>query len=142
MLVNIDSPVREHDVAEVSLFSLTRQQVAHESARCVRRQISFNGCDQLWNADRLGEKWMSLDLQARSCLSSRHQSRQKDDRCSVQYWIGFNPRGDLAAIRFGHDNIKKDKMRGFSFGLFNRRGKKISFYNSTHNISLSLGHDW
>ncbi len=23
---------------------------------------------QLWNADRLGAKWMSLDLQARSCL--------------------------------------------------------------------------
>src|SRR5437588_12684167 len=29
----------------------------------MRRQISFNACDQVWNADRLGQKWMSLDLQ-------------------------------------------------------------------------------
>src|SRR5437870_3060055 len=36
---------------------------ALSSGRCVRRQISFNACNQLWNADRLGEKWMSLDLQ-------------------------------------------------------------------------------
>ena len=43
----------------------------------MRRQISFNACNQLWKADRLGEKWMSLDLQARSCLSFRHQSRRK-----------------------------------------------------------------
>ena len=26
----------------------------------MRRQISFNACKQLWNADRLGDKWMSL----------------------------------------------------------------------------------
>ena len=37
-----------------------------------------------------------MDLQARSCLSFRHKSCQKDNRCSVQCWIGFNPRGDLA----------------------------------------------
>src|SRR6266403_2286770 len=53
---------------------------------------------------------MSLDLQARSCLSFRHQSRQKNNRYSVQCWIGFNPRGDLAAIRFRHGNIKKNKV--------------------------------
>jgi len=41
----------------VSPFGRLRQ-------RNVRRQISFNACNQLWNADRLGEKWMSLDLQA------------------------------------------------------------------------------
>ena len=63
---------------------------ALSSGRCVRRQISFNACNQLWNADRLGKKWMSLDLQARSCLSFRHQSRRKDSRCSVQCRIGFN----------------------------------------------------
>jgi hypothetical protein len=53
---------------------------------------------------------MSLDVQARSCLSFRHQSRQKNNRCPVQYWIGFNPRCDFAAIRFRHGNIKKDKV--------------------------------
>jgi len=31
------------------------------SGRCSRRQTSFDACDQLWNADRLGQKWMSLD---------------------------------------------------------------------------------
>jgi len=29
----------------------------------LRRHISFNACDQLWNADRLGQKGMPLDLQ-------------------------------------------------------------------------------
>ena len=76
----------------------------------MRRQISFNACNQLWKADRLGEKWMSLDLQARSCLSFCDESCQKDNRCSVQCWIGFNPRGDFAAIRFRHRNIKKNEV--------------------------------
>jgi hypothetical protein len=51
-----------------------------------------------------------MDLQARSCLSFRHQSRQKDNRCSVQCWIGFNPRGDFADFRLRHRNIKKNKV--------------------------------
>src|SRR5882724_11820305 len=33
---------------------------ALSSGSCVRRSISFNACKQLWNADRLGDKWMSL----------------------------------------------------------------------------------
>ena len=78
--------------------------------RCVRRQISFNGCDQLWNADRLGEKLMSLNLQAGSCLSFRHESCQKDNRYSVQRRIGLNSGGDFAAIDFRHRDIKKDKI--------------------------------
>jgi hypothetical protein len=53
---------------------------------------------------------MSVDLQARSRFSFRHQGRQKDNRCSVQCWIGFNPRGDFAAIGFRHRNIKKNKV--------------------------------
>ena len=77
----------------------------------MRRQVSFNPCDQLWNADRLGQKWMSLDLQARYCLSVCNESRQKDNRCSVQCRIGSNPRGDFAAIRFRHRNIEQDKVR-------------------------------
>src|SRR6266403_3744617 len=72
--------------------------------------MSFDASDQLWNADRLGEKWMSLNLQARSCLSFRDKSRQKDNRYSVQCRIGFNPRGNFAAIGLRHRNIKKDKI--------------------------------
>ena len=53
---------------------------------------------------------MSVDLQAQSRLSFRHESRQKNNRCSVQCRIGFNPRGDFTAIRFRHRNIKKDKI--------------------------------
>src|SRR5947209_6485163 len=180
---NTSGHLGKHGVAEVSLFPCSPRGCSR-SARCVRRQISLNACDQLWNADRLREKWMSLDLQARSCLSFRHQSCQKDNRCFVQCWIGFNPRGDLAAIRFRHRNIKKNKVgqdalrclvrpgwfvlfpNGVAprplqpefgraskvtvviddedarllFGLFNRRGEKISFYNSIHNISVSLDH--
>ena len=51
-----------------------------------------------------------MDLQARSCLSFRHKSCQKDNRYSVQCRIGFNPRGDFAAIGFRHRNIKKNKV--------------------------------
>ena len=75
------------------------------SLDAARGQMPINACDQVWNADRLGEKWMSLDLQARSCLSSRHESRQKDNRRSVQYRIGLNPCGHLAAVDFRHRNI-------------------------------------
>src|SRR5690349_2397590 len=53
---------------------------------------------------------MSLNLQARSCLSFCDERCQKDNGCSVQCWIGFNPRGDFAAIRFRHRNIKKNKI--------------------------------
>ena len=72
--------------------------------------MSFDACDQLWNADRLGEKWMSLDLQVRSCLSFRDKRCQKDNRCSVQCRIGLNPSGDCAAIGLRHGDIKKDKV--------------------------------
>src|SRR5207302_2328270 len=77
------------------------------------RPISFNACDQVWNADRLGEKWMSLDPKARSCLSFRHQGSEKNNWYSVQCRIGFNPRGNFAAIRFRHCNIKENKV-GFN----------------------------
>jgi hypothetical protein len=49
-------------------------------------------------------------LLPRSCLSFRHQSRQKDNWYSVQYRIGFNPCGNFAAICFWHRNIKKNKV--------------------------------
>src|SRR5205823_4928496 len=50
-----------------------------------RRQISFNACNQLWDADRLDEKWMSLNLQARSSLTFRHEAVTKTTgvRCNV-----------------------------------------------------------
>ena len=72
------------------------------AGRCVGGQIPFNAGDQVWNADRLGQKWMPLDPETRSCLRFRDQSGQKDNRRSVQRRIGFNPGGDFAAIRFRH----------------------------------------
>src|SRR5205823_9528734 len=58
---------------------------ALSSGRCARRQISFNACNQLWDADRLDEKWMSLNLQARSSLTFRHEAVTKTTgvRCNV-----------------------------------------------------------
>src|SRR6266536_5421549 len=76
----------------------------------MRRQVFFDACDQVWNADGLGEEWMALDPQARSCLSLRHKSCQKDNRCSMQCRIGLNPCSDFAAIRSRHRNIKQDKV--------------------------------
>ena len=54
---------------------------------------------------------MSLDPQTRSCLSFRHQSCLKDNRCSVQRRIRFNPRSNFAAIDLRHRNIKKNEVR-------------------------------
>ena len=51
--------------------------------RRMRGQIFFNRRDQLGNADRLGEKRMSLDTQASLCLSFRNQRSEKDDRRAV-----------------------------------------------------------
>src|SRR2546423_14115251 len=54
---------------------------------------------------------MSLDSQARRSLGLRHQSRQKDNRYSVQCRIGSNPSGDFAAIASRHRDIEQDKVR-------------------------------
>jgi len=63
---------------------------ALSAGRCVRRQISFNACNQLWNADRLGEKWMSLDLQAiLPPLSSREPSERQPVFCAMSDRIQY-----------------------------------------------------
>jgi hypothetical protein len=36
--------------------------------------------DQLWNTDRLGDKWMSLNVQTAFCLRSGHSCSHEDDR--------------------------------------------------------------
>jgi hypothetical protein len=39
------------------------------------RQMFFNRVDQLWNADRLRDQWMSLDMKPALCLTVRDQRR-------------------------------------------------------------------
>ena len=60
------------------------------AGRCVGGQIPFNAGDQVWNADRLGQKGMPLDPETRSCLRFRDQTREKNNRRSVQCRIRFN----------------------------------------------------
>jgi hypothetical protein len=70
---------------------------------------------------------MSLDLQARFCLGLRHESRQKDNRYSVQRRIGFNPRGDFAAIDFRHRDIEQDKVRLKALGCLMSFARVVFF---------------
>ena len=50
----------------------------------------FNRVDQLWNADRLRDQWMPLDMKPALCLTVRDQRRYKNYRRVVQFTIGFN----------------------------------------------------
>ena len=50
----------------------------------------FNRVDQLWNADRLRDHWVSLDMKPALCLAVRDQRRKEDYRRVVQLTIGFN----------------------------------------------------
>ena len=95
----------------------------------MRGQSSFNACNQLRNADWLGQKWMSVDLQARSGFSSRDERRQKDNRCSVQRRIRFNPRSNFAAIDLRHRNIKKNEVRLEALCCLMGRGWFVLFLN-------------
>ena len=87
----------------------------------------FKACDQVWNANRLGQKGMPLDQETRSCLRFRDQTREKNNRRSVQCRIRFNPGGDFAAVDFRHYNIKKNQV-----GLNSLRGlvslRRIIFF--------------
>ena len=51
-----------------------------------------------------------MNLKTRSRLSLRYKTRQKDNRRSVQRRIRFNPCGDIAAVRFRHDDIEKNEI--------------------------------
>jgi len=57
------------------------------SLDAARGQMPINACDQVWNADRLGQKGMPLDPETRSCLRFRDQTREKNNRRSVQCQI-------------------------------------------------------
>ena len=86
-------------------------QATYGSKRGTGRQIFFDAFDQLRKTDRLGQKWMSVDPQARFSFGPGHESRQKDNRYSMQCGIGLNASRDFAAIRFRHCDIEEDKVR-------------------------------
>ncbi len=44
------------------------------------------------------------------CLSFRDERREKDDRRSVQFSVGFDLRCYFASIRLWHHDIKQDKI--------------------------------
>jgi len=67
--------------------------------------------NQLGKTDRLSQKCVSLNPQARPFFGLRHESRQKDNRYAMKCRIGLNAGGDLAAIRFRHCDIEQDKVR-------------------------------
>jgi hypothetical protein len=75
-----------------------------------RRRILFNGCDQPWNADRLGQKWMSLDLQGDLASAFVTRGGQKDNgvRCDIR--SGSIRAATFAAVHFRHRNISRQKV--------------------------------
>src|SRR5205823_9041855 len=86
-------------------------QATYRSKRGTGRQIFFDAFDQLRKTDWLGQKWMSVDPQARLSFGLGHKSRQKDNWYSMQCRIGLNAGRDFAAIRFRHRDIEEDKVR-------------------------------
>ena len=50
----------------------------------------FNRVDQLWNADRLRDQWMSLDMKPALRLTVRDQRCQENYRRIVQFTIGLD----------------------------------------------------
>ena len=70
----------------------------------------FNRVDQLWNADRLRDQWMSLDMKPALCLTVRDQRRYKNYRRVVQFTIGFNLCRYLASVYFRHDDVEQNHV--------------------------------
>src|ERR1700736_2807396 len=70
---------------------------------------------------------MSLDSQARPSFRFGHQSRQKDNRYSVQSRIGLNPSGDFASICFRHHDIEQDKIRLKALGCLMSFARVVLF---------------
>jgi hypothetical protein len=50
----------------------------------------FDCVDQLWNADRLRDKRMSLEMKSTLCLNMRDQRGQENYRRVVQFTISFD----------------------------------------------------
>ena len=50
----------------------------------------FNRFDQLWNADRLRDQWLSVDMKPALGLTAGDQRRQENYRRVVQFTIGLN----------------------------------------------------
>ena len=84
---------------------------------------------------------MSLNSQARPSFRFRHQSRQKDNRYSVQCRIGLNPSGDFAAIRFRHHDIEEDQVRLKALGCLMSFARVVLFTDevATRPLERDLG---
>ena len=50
----------------------------------------FNRVDQLWNADRFCDEWMSLDVKSALCFTVRDQRCEENYGRVVQFPIAFN----------------------------------------------------
>ena len=70
----------------------------------------FNRLDQLWNADRLCDERMSLDVKSPSCFTVCDQRCEENYRRVTQFPIGFHLRRQFAAIHFRHDDIEQDHV--------------------------------
>ena len=79
---------------------------------------------------------MSLDAQTRFSLGLRQQSRQKDNRYSVQHRIGLNPGRDFATIHFRHRDIEENKIRPEVSGCLVSFGRVVFFADKVSARSL------
>jgi hypothetical protein len=79
--------------------------------QCARRQMFFNGFDQLLDVDWLGKKWMSVDVETCVRLGSCDECGQENDRRVFQFRIAPDLRSDFASVSVGHDYINEDQIR-------------------------------
>lgn len=66
----------------------------------------FNRLDQLGNANRFRDEWMSLNVKSTLCFSVRDQCCEENYGRVVQFPIGFNLRRQFAPIHFRHDDVE------------------------------------
>jgi hypothetical protein len=76
-----------------------------------RRQMAFDGLDQLLDVDWLGKKWMSVDVEASVRFGPCDQSSKENDRRVLQFRIASDLCRELASVSVGHYDIKEDQIR-------------------------------
>src|SRR5438093_13576101 len=88
------------------LNSNHKSVVSKEKKRSGRsEQTFFNPVDQLRNIDRLGQRLMPLDPEASLYLRFRDQRGEKDNRCPLQFRVGFDLGRYFDSVCLWHHNF-------------------------------------
>ena len=77
----------------------------------MRVQVCFDRLDQLWNADRLSEDWMSVDMEPALCLGFGDKRREKNNRRIMQFAIRLDLFRYFTSVQPLHSYIEQNQIR-------------------------------